>query len=316
MPKKILLLLLLLLVGCSQQERLPGYLYLRLGSDPTTLDPAFIVDASGGSIAAKLYDGLVGFDQAANIVPGLARSWEISPDGRVYTFHVRRDVKFSNGRMLTASDFKYSFERVLDPAVKSPRTWLFDRIAGAKDFMAGKAREVSGIRVLDGCTLEITLDAPFGPFLGLLGGLLAPGDALVGVLEQPLLDDADLRGARLRRQGRRAVRVHGRRRRVRCGRLDGRGTALRMQRHDISRGLNMRYTPDLVEELNVLLRFNLTTTLEGLKVHHTAAPEVIEATKRLHDKGLITKADGGYLTDLGHVAADHAQDLLGILTSD
>ena len=168
MPKKILLLLLLLLVGCSQQERLPGYLYLRLGSDPTTLDPAFIVDASGGSIAAKLYDGLVGFDQAANIVPGLARSWEISPDGRVYTFHVRRDVKFSNGRMLTADDFKYSFERVLDPAVKSPRTWLFDRIAGAKDFMAGKAREVSGIRVLDGYTLEITLDAPFGPFLGLL----------------------------------------------------------------------------------------------------------------------------------------------------
>ena len=168
MPKKFLLLLLLLLVGCSQQERLPGYLYLRLGSDPTTLDPAFIVDASGGSIAAKLYDGLVGFDQAANIVPGLARSWEISPDGRVYTFHVRRDVKFSNGRMLTADDFKYSFERVLDPAVKSPRTWLFDRIAGAKDFMAGKAREVSGIRVLDGYKLEITLDAPFGPFLGLL----------------------------------------------------------------------------------------------------------------------------------------------------
>jgi uncharacterized protein (TIGR02647 family) len=76
----------------------------------------------------------------------------------------------------------------------------------------------------------------------------------------------------------------------------------------------MRYTPDLVEELNVLLRFNLATTLEGLKVHHTAAPEVIAAAKRLHDKGLVTQEDGGYLTDLGREAAQHAQDLLGILT--
>jgi uncharacterized protein (TIGR02647 family) len=76
----------------------------------------------------------------------------------------------------------------------------------------------------------------------------------------------------------------------------------------------MRYTPELVEELNVLLRFNLTTTLEGLKVHHTAAPEVIDAARRLHAKGLVTQADGGYLTDLGREAAQHAQDLLGILT--
>lgn len=76
----------------------------------------------------------------------------------------------------------------------------------------------------------------------------------------------------------------------------------------------MRYTPDLVEELNVLLRFNLATTLEGLKVHHTAAPEVIEAMRRLYDKGLVTQPDGGYLTDLGREAGEHAQDLLSILT--
>ncbi|MGR8935457.1 MAG: TIGR02647 family protein [Gammaproteobacteria bacterium] len=76
----------------------------------------------------------------------------------------------------------------------------------------------------------------------------------------------------------------------------------------------MRYTPELAEELNVLLRFNLTTTQEGLKVHHTAAAEVIEAARRLHDKGLVTQVDGGYLTDLGREAAQHAQDLLSILT--
>lgn len=76
----------------------------------------------------------------------------------------------------------------------------------------------------------------------------------------------------------------------------------------------MRYTPELVEELNILLRFNLTTTLEGLKVHHTAAPEVIAAALRLYQKGLVTQEDGGYLTDLGRDAAQYAQDLLGILT--
>jgi uncharacterized protein (TIGR02647 family) len=76
----------------------------------------------------------------------------------------------------------------------------------------------------------------------------------------------------------------------------------------------MRYTPELLEETNVLLRYNLSTTQEGLKVHHTAAVEVIEATRRLHAKGLVTQADGGYLTDLGREAAEHAQDLLGILT--
>ena len=168
MYKKIIFILLLFLLGCSQQERLPGCLYLRLSADPTTLDPAFIVDASGGSIAAKLYDGLVGFDEEADIVPCLASSWEISRDGRVYTFHIRRGVRFSNGRELKASDFKYSFERVLSPEIKSPRTWLFDRIAGAREFMEKKEPEAAGIRALDDYTLEITLTSPFGPFLGLL----------------------------------------------------------------------------------------------------------------------------------------------------
>ncbi len=76
----------------------------------------------------------------------------------------------------------------------------------------------------------------------------------------------------------------------------------------------MRYTPDLMEELNFLLRYNLSSLQEGLKVHHTAAPEVIDATRRLHAKGLVTQEDGGYLTDLGVEAAEHAQHLLGILT--
>ncbi|WP_296247228.1 TIGR02647 family protein [Pseudomonas sp. UBA4194] len=74
------------------------------------------------------------------------------------------------------------------------------------------------------------------------------------------------------------------------------------------------YTPELVAELEILALFNLGNTMEGLKIHHTAAPAAIDAATRLYEKELITKADGGYLTSLGHEAAEHAQSLLTILT--
>ncbi len=78
----------------------------------------------------------------------------------------------------------------------------------------------------------------------------------------------------------------------------------------------MRYTTDHLEELNVLSLFTLETTQEGIKVHSNARPEVIAATQRLFDKGLITQADGGYLTPLGHDAAENSQVLLTILCSE
>lgn len=77
----------------------------------------------------------------------------------------------------------------------------------------------------------------------------------------------------------------------------------------------MPISTDLTEELRILARYNLSTTLEGLKVHHTAAPETIAAIKRLYDKKLVTQEDGGYLTDLGIETAEHIQKALTILTS-
>lgn len=75
----------------------------------------------------------------------------------------------------------------------------------------------------------------------------------------------------------------------------------------------MPYSPEQMHELDVLIRYNLDSSYQGIKVHKTASPEVIEAVRRLHQKGLITQADGGYLTDLGRTAAEHAQTLLLIL---
>ena len=77
----------------------------------------------------------------------------------------------------------------------------------------------------------------------------------------------------------------------------------------------MPYTFDLVHELNALIRFNLDSSQQGIKVHKTADAEVISAVQRLHAKNLITQADGGYLTSLGREAAEHAQTMLGFLTS-
>jgi uncharacterized protein (TIGR02647 family) len=77
----------------------------------------------------------------------------------------------------------------------------------------------------------------------------------------------------------------------------------------------MPYTPDLVHELNTLIRFDLETSQQGIKVHKNADPDVIAATQRLYAKGLLTLVDGGYLTGLGRDAAEHAQAVLTILTS-
>ncbi len=158
----------ILLLSCSAGDRLPGYVYYRLKADPTTLDPALVVDVTGGAIAAKLFNGLVRLGDDLGVVPDIASEWSVSPDGLTYRFKLRQGVRFSNGREVKATDFKYSFERVLSPATKSPRTWIFDYVLGAEEFMKGEAGEVKGIRAPDDYTVEIILKEPFSPFLGLL----------------------------------------------------------------------------------------------------------------------------------------------------
>ena len=77
----------------------------------------------------------------------------------------------------------------------------------------------------------------------------------------------------------------------------------------------MTIKQELIDEIEVLLRYNLETTQEGIKVHHDAREGLITATQRLFDKGLVSQADGGYLTDLGQEAAKHTQSALGLLSS-
>ncbi|GAA5214541.1 TIGR02647 family protein [Corallincola platygyrae] len=78
----------------------------------------------------------------------------------------------------------------------------------------------------------------------------------------------------------------------------------------------MPFNSSAIQEMNVLCRFNLDSMQNGIKVHHDASPEVVEATKRLFDKGLVTLPDGGYLTELGRETAEHAQAMASLLMAD
>jgi uncharacterized protein (TIGR02647 family) len=93
--------------------------------------------------------------------------------------------------------------------------------------------------------------------------------------------------------------------------------SVKIANHSIEKGaFPVLYTPEIVDELNVLVRYNLTTTQEGIKVHKNADPNVIEATRRLFHKGLVTHEDGGYLTALGRETAEQVQSVLDILATD
>lgn len=108
----------------------------------------------------------------SKLTPGLAESWDVSADGKTYTFHIRKNVKFTNGEELTADDVLFTFDRMLDPATKALNTDFLDMIKGASDRLSGKAKTVSGITVTDKYTVKIELATPFAPFLA---NLATPG---------------------------------------------------------------------------------------------------------------------------------------------
>ncbi|HEU4928472.1 MAG TPA: ABC transporter substrate-binding protein [Candidatus Krumholzibacteria bacterium] len=142
-------------------------LELALETAPNRLDPAFAVDVSEGEICALVFEGLVGFSPEGILSPALARSWETS-DGRRFVFHIDSRARFADGRPVRAADVRASFERVLAPATASPRTWVLERIRGARDFRDGKSTSVAGLETPDDSTVVVELEEPFAPFLSML----------------------------------------------------------------------------------------------------------------------------------------------------
>ncbi|MDO8501280.1 MAG: ABC transporter substrate-binding protein [Gemmatimonadaceae bacterium] len=136
--------------------------------DPRSLDPALSTDVPTGRAVGYVFDGLVRFTPDAQVVPGLARSWDISTDGMTYTFHLRTGVKFHDGRPFSARNVIYSFQRVLDPKTKGGRGWPLYPIDGAKAYADGKGRSIAGLTARDDSTIVIRLSEPFAIFPKLL----------------------------------------------------------------------------------------------------------------------------------------------------
>ncbi|MGE0686952.1 MAG: ABC transporter substrate-binding protein, partial [Dehalococcoidia bacterium] len=142
-----------------------------LGGDPLTLDPALVFETSSAGYVLEIFSGLLRIDNKLQIVPDLAEAMpEVSNDGKTYTFKIRRNAQFHDGRPVTAEDFKYS----LDRAAKLGQTdsvvaeaFLGD-IVGAKDVTRGRAQTISGVEVVDSSTLKITIDAAKPYFLAKL----------------------------------------------------------------------------------------------------------------------------------------------------
>lgn len=131
-------------------------------TNPREYDPA-TTHTAGDKLA---FSGLVAFDRNLNLFPDLAERWEISPDGTVYTFYLRTNATFHDGRPVTAQDFIYSWERAASPATASDTvlTYLGD-IVGVRAMNAGQADHISGLKAIDDHTLQVTIDAPKPYFL-------------------------------------------------------------------------------------------------------------------------------------------------------
>ncbi len=161
-----------------EDQAVEGATLVRVGREPPTLDPHLTVDTDSAMYIVEVYGGLVTIEAQnprdlsnpqLETVGDLAEAWDISEDGRTYTFHLREEAKFHDGKPVTAQDFKWSMERVGDPSTESPVADVFlGDVVGFKDKLQGKASDVRGVQVIDDHTLSVTSDAPKAFFLSKL----------------------------------------------------------------------------------------------------------------------------------------------------
>lgn len=146
-----------------------GAKFVQLFVDPPTFDPHLTTDATSARIIVEVFGGLVTIDPDLQVVPDLAASWQVSGDGRVYTFRLRPGAVFHDGKPVTAADVQWSLERATNPLTESPVVdqYLGD-IVGVKAKLAGDAAAISGVRVVDDHTIEITIDQAKSYFLAKL----------------------------------------------------------------------------------------------------------------------------------------------------
>ncbi|GAH42165.1 unnamed protein product, partial [marine sediment metagenome] len=147
----------------------PDPLRLVLDEDPFTLDPG-LSNFYSRIVISHLFSGLLEYTPEMDVLPDIAKRWEILEGGRRYVFHLREDILWSDGTAVTAEDFVYAWRRVLNPANQSGSEELLYDIKGARAFHQGETSntESLGIRANGQYTLEVELDEPAGYFLWLM----------------------------------------------------------------------------------------------------------------------------------------------------
>jgi len=183
----LVLLLALNSGGMAEEPQYGGTFHWAMIRDVGSVDPADAHATFRINVVNMMFNGLVEFDEDAEVVPDLAHSWDVSEDGMVYTFHLEEDVYFHSGRQMTAEDVKYSFERLSHPDTAALGYWLLDSVKGKPEFADGEADEIEGIRVIDDHTVEIELEVGDGGFLRKLGTAYASI-----VCHEGIADDMDL----------------------------------------------------------------------------------------------------------------------------
>ncbi|MBV9121197.1 MAG: hypothetical protein JOZ39_10855 [Chloroflexi bacterium] len=155
-----------------------------IGDEPASIDPAQDQDTTQDFVIMQLNTTLVYPDKDLNIKPGLAEKWDVSSDGKTYTFHLRSGLKWSDGSAFTAKDVEYSFKRLFDPATASPYTDIVKGISGSEAYFSSKSkdpaelqklRDAIGVKATDDNTVVFTLTEPEAFFLStLFNGATAP----------------------------------------------------------------------------------------------------------------------------------------------
>ncbi|UQZ36784.1 peptide ABC transporter substrate-binding protein [Paenibacillus sp. PK3_47] len=157
---------------------------LRIGYEvlPGSVDPAKSSDDAASTLVKGLFEGLVRQDRSGKVIPGMAKSWKVSADGRTYTFNLRSSAKWSNQDSVKASDFEYAWKRALAPETGSTYAFNMYDIANAEAYNTGKLKDASkvGVKALDSYTLQVTLKEKTAYFLQMLAeDIFAPVNAAV-----------------------------------------------------------------------------------------------------------------------------------------
>ena len=173
MKKIFLLFTMLIFISCGgagKENKSSGNAKIIVNetAEPKSIDPGLSTDQTGIAVNSLVSEGLTRQGKDGTPEPGLAEKWDISEDGLTWTFHLRENVKWSDGEPITADDFKFAWLRALDPATASEYAYMLHCIKGGRAYNESKGKkEDVGINVIDSKTLEVKLEKPTAYFASL-----------------------------------------------------------------------------------------------------------------------------------------------------